>query len=151
MRREQGQFRIVYLLSTKVLGAELAEELRMIDVTGSKTLTVVLAIVLLGVFICLARTSRRDASGAEMPHVDATTHAHEAARTADEVNLHPAGKRASWPYAPATRLNNDPQSAGVVNEALGEMEALDEADRAAGEDWRSQRGDARRRDGWTDG
>ena len=100
MRREQGQFCIIYLLSVKVLGAGLAEDVRMIDVTGSKTLTAVLAIVLLGVFICMARTSRRGASGAEMPHVDATTHAHQDARTADEVNLHPAGKRGSWPYAP---------------------------------------------------
>lgn len=120
----------------------------MVDVTGSKTMVLVLAIVLIGAVLCMARMSRRDAAGAEGLLVDATTHADQIAEAAGRIRLHPAAKPVPKTTPPAAAPTWGRRSMGKVNTALREIESLEKADQAAGQDWRSRRGQAGRLDDW---
>ena len=93
----------------------------MTDESGSKTLTVLLGIVLVGTFLYVARLSRRDASGSEFMTSDATTHAGRAPGR-DDLPDPPAEPSPGWDASVTTRW--DP---GVPNRALTEMEAIESA------------------------
>jgi len=126
-----------------------AEERRMVDATGSKTMVMVLAIVLLGTFICVARMSRRDASGAESLIIDATTHADKVTAAAEQVRLHLGGGKPARREAPRTTTSTWGQpSGGKANAALQEVQTLERTDQADSRNWRSQRGDSGRLDDW---
>ena len=91
----------------------------MTDVSGSKTMTLLLAIVLLSTFLYVARLSRRNASGSEALMSDGTTHADGGARRDAGTESH-AAPSPRWKVPAPTR--RDP---GVPNRALAEMEAIE--------------------------
>lgn len=112
----------------------------MTDATGAKTMAVLLAIVLVGTFLYVARVTRRGASAQEVLMPDAITHAQETARTPRGVKRHAARARGGAAAVVS--------QARVANRALDEMGALERARRAAEGDWRSQRGAPGRLDNW---
>lgn len=116
------------------------------DTRESKTVVVMLAIALGGMFVYTARHTRQDASAAQEILVDTTTHAHRVSPALREAQGRSAGDEARRAKTPTKALTGKPS--GVVNEALGEMETLEEVQRMTGGDWRSKTGAAGRLDDW---
>jgi len=112
------------------------------DTSGSKTVALVLAIVVAGTIVYSLQQTRQDASAGQRIRIDATTHGDQVAQAIRQMQGRSTPARPRGTTAPGGK------SAGVVNKALREMETFEETQRTVGDQWRSKPGDPGRLDDW---
>ena len=95
----------------------------MVDAAGTKTMTVLLGLILVSLLFTVARLSRREVSAGPALAADATTHGGR-----------PTVRQARppvQPQAPAVVLSEAPRETHLVNRALREVEMIERTELAA--------------------